>query len=120
MLLVDLLTPTEEASDAKTARLRLDSDLLAERLASVTDRLGQDAATRTIRIGCFIGSPTAAIPPRPGRPSFRRLGRRSIQPPLPLGYRGAGQFTSQRRQPLTDGRSSPGLQAGVSAPTEVR
>ena len=45
-LLVDLLTPEEEAFDARTARLRFDIDLLAERLVEVTDWLGDRAETR--------------------------------------------------------------------------
>jgi putative phosphoribosyl transferase len=38
-LLVDLLTPDEEAIDLRTAHLRFDIGLLAERLVGVTDWL---------------------------------------------------------------------------------
>src|SRR3977135_1795781 len=40
-LLIDLLTPHEEVIDARTAQLRFDIDLLAERLVDVTDWLAQ-------------------------------------------------------------------------------
>jgi putative phosphoribosyl transferase len=38
-LLIDLLTPAEESEDNRTARLRLDIDLLAEQLIGATDWL---------------------------------------------------------------------------------
>src|ERR687889_1809734 len=44
-LLIDLLTPEEEAVDLRTRRLRFDIGLLADRLAGATDRLGHDAGT---------------------------------------------------------------------------
>jgi putative phosphoribosyl transferase len=59
-LLVDLLTPEEEAFDARTARLRFDIDLLAERLVEVTDWLGDRAETRGLRLGYFGASTGAA------------------------------------------------------------
>ena len=59
-LLVDLLTPEEEAFDARTARLRFDIDLLAERLVEVTDWLGDRAETRGLRRGYFGASTGAA------------------------------------------------------------
>jgi putative phosphoribosyl transferase len=59
-LLVDLLTPEEEAFDARTARLRFDIDLLAERLVEVTDWLGDRAETRGLHRGYFGASTGAA------------------------------------------------------------
>jgi len=59
-LLVDLLTPEEEAFDARTTRLRFDIDLLAERLVEVTDWLGDRAETRGLRRGYFGASTGAA------------------------------------------------------------
>src|ERR687889_1472703 len=44
-LLIDLLTPEEEAVDLRTGHLRFDIGLLADRLAGATDRLGHDAGT---------------------------------------------------------------------------
>jgi pimeloyl-ACP methyl ester carboxylesterase len=59
-LLIDLLTPGEEAVDARTARLRFDIGLLATRLVGATDWLARDAATRALKIGYFGASTGAA------------------------------------------------------------
>src|SRR3989442_15953141 len=45
-LLVDLLTPEEEAVDAHSGHLRFNIGLLAERLVGATDWLGQHPETR--------------------------------------------------------------------------
>jgi dienelactone hydrolase len=58
-LLMDLLTPSEEAIDATTGRLRFDIGLLAERLIGATDWLGAEAETRDLRVGYF-GASTGA------------------------------------------------------------
>jgi dienelactone hydrolase len=58
-LLVDLLTPEEEAIDIRTAHLRFDIGLLAERLIGATDWLIEYADTRNLRIGYF-GASTGA------------------------------------------------------------
>lgn len=58
-LLIDLLTSPEEAVDMRTRHLRFDIDLLADRLAGVTDWLLQDLRTHGLRIGYF-GSSTGA------------------------------------------------------------
>jgi dienelactone hydrolase len=59
-LLVDLLTPDEDAIDARTARLRFDIGLLAERLVAATDWLTGHPATRDLRVGYFGASTGAA------------------------------------------------------------
>jgi len=59
-LLIDLLTPDEEAIDLRTAQLRFDIGLLAERLVGTTDWLTQHEATRHLRIGIFGASTGAA------------------------------------------------------------
>jgi putative phosphoribosyl transferase len=59
-LLIDLLTPSEEALDARTGRLRFDIRLLAERLLGATDWLGQQPGTRGLRLGYFGASTGAA------------------------------------------------------------
>jgi dienelactone hydrolase len=59
-LLVDLLTAEEEALDLRTAQLRFDIGLLAERLVGVTDWLLQDPETRQLQIGYFGASTGAA------------------------------------------------------------
>ena len=55
-LLIDLLTLEEESVDMRTAHLRFDIGLLAERLVAATDWLGEQEATRDLRIGYFGAS----------------------------------------------------------------
>jgi dienelactone hydrolase len=59
-LLIDLLTLHEEVVDARTAQLRFDIDLLAERLVDATDWLSQFPDTKHLRIGYFGASTGAA------------------------------------------------------------
>ena len=59
-LLMDLLTAAEEREDARTARLRFDIDLLAQRLAAAIDWLVENPATSNLRIGLFGASTGAA------------------------------------------------------------
>jgi putative phosphoribosyl transferase len=59
-LLVDLLTADEEAIDLRTAHLRFDIGLLAERLVGATDWLSQNPNTRHLRVGYFGASTGAA------------------------------------------------------------
>jgi putative phosphoribosyl transferase len=55
-LLFDLLTPEEELIDARTAELRFNIDLLAERLVHATKWAKQQEQTRDLRIGYFGSS----------------------------------------------------------------
>jgi putative phosphoribosyl transferase len=55
-LLVDLLTPDEEAIDMRTGHLRFDIGLLAERLIDATDWLTELAETAPLRVGYFGAS----------------------------------------------------------------
>jgi dienelactone hydrolase len=59
-LLIDLLTLDEEVIDARTAQLRFDIELLAERLVHATDWLTQSPDTKHLRIGYFGASTGAA------------------------------------------------------------
>jgi len=59
-LLIDLLTPVEEAIDRHTAHLRFDITLLADRLVAATDWLKQHPDTRGLSIGYFGASTGAA------------------------------------------------------------
>jgi putative phosphoribosyl transferase len=59
-LLIDLLTAEEEAVDARTAHLRFNIDLLAERLVEATDWLAQNPDTANLAIGYFGASTGAA------------------------------------------------------------
>jgi putative phosphoribosyl transferase len=55
-LLFDLLTPEEELIDARTAELRFDINLLAERLVHATKWTKEQKETRDLRIGYFGSS----------------------------------------------------------------
>jgi pimeloyl-ACP methyl ester carboxylesterase len=59
-LLLDLLTPQEEAIDLQTAHLRFDIPLLATRLIGATDWLARHPDTRALRFGYFGASTGAA------------------------------------------------------------
>jgi putative phosphoribosyl transferase len=59
-LLIDLLTAAEEGEDIRTARLRFDIGLLAERVVGATDWLTQNPATADLRVGYFGASTGAA------------------------------------------------------------
>src|SRR6266481_1425591 len=55
-LLFDLLTPEEESIDTRTAELRFNIGLLAERLVHATNWAKQQQETRSLRIGYFGSS----------------------------------------------------------------
>jgi putative phosphoribosyl transferase len=55
-LLIDLLTAEEEAVDARTAHLRFDIGMLADRLVGATDWLQRAPETRALRVGYFGAS----------------------------------------------------------------
>ena len=59
-LLLDLLTPAEEAVDMQTRHLRFDIELLARRLVGATDWLAEDSETAGLDIGLFGASTGAA------------------------------------------------------------
>ena len=59
-LLIDLLTASEEREDDRTARLRFDINLLAERVVGATDWLLKNAKSARLRIGYFGASTGAA------------------------------------------------------------
>jgi putative phosphoribosyl transferase len=59
-LLLDLLTPDEEAADEISGRLRFDIDLLAARLMEATSFVISNAPTRRLPVGLFGASTGAA------------------------------------------------------------
>jgi putative phosphoribosyl transferase len=59
-LLMDLLSPGEEAVDRRTARFRFDIELLGERLVQATDWTTTDDETSRLQIGYFGASTGAA------------------------------------------------------------
>jgi len=59
-LLMDLLTAREEAEDARTARLRFDIPMLAERVGGAIDWLSSERSVANLSVGCFGASTGAA------------------------------------------------------------
>jgi putative phosphoribosyl transferase len=59
-LLMDLLTPEEDEEDRRTARLRFDIVLLAERLIAAVDWVVGEPRTAGLPVGCFGASTGAA------------------------------------------------------------
>jgi dienelactone hydrolase len=55
-LLIDLLTPREEAIDEHTAEYRFDIPLLAERLVSIVDWMKTQPSTASLPVGLFGAS----------------------------------------------------------------
>jgi putative phosphoribosyl transferase len=59
-VLIDLLTPDEEAVDLQTAELRFDITLLGRRLAAITDWIGERPGLNQLELGYFGASTGAA------------------------------------------------------------
>jgi putative phosphoribosyl transferase len=59
-LLMDLLTPQEEAVDLRTRHLRFDIPLLARRVIASIDWVAADATAHDLPVGCFGASTGAA------------------------------------------------------------
>jgi len=59
-LLFDLLTPSEEAVDMRTGKLRFDIELLAERVVAATNWIAGNTETTSLRVGLFGASTGAA------------------------------------------------------------
>jgi putative phosphoribosyl transferase len=59
-VLADLLTPEEEAVDARTGALRFDIDLLSGRVTALTDRLVEQGRLAGLGVGLFGASTGAA------------------------------------------------------------
>jgi putative phosphoribosyl transferase len=59
-LLLDLLSPAEEAREALGGRLRFDIDVLAQRLQHASEWLKSEASTRSLPLGYFGASTGAA------------------------------------------------------------
>src|SRR5207237_4519640 len=56
-VLIDLLTPEEEAVDIQTAEFRFDIGLLADRVAEATDWLTNASFAAGTTVGCFGARP---------------------------------------------------------------
>src|SRR5260221_14209647 len=86
-LLLDLLTPDEEVIDMRTAHLRFDIGLLAQRLVGATDWLREQDETRGLAIGSFGASTgaAAALAAASPRPEAVRAGVSRGGRPEPAG-----------------------------------
>jgi putative phosphoribosyl transferase len=131
-LLVDLLTPSEEAVDMRTAHLRFDIELLASRLAGATDWLLNQSETRRLRIGYFGASTgagaalvaaaqrpesVAAVVSRGGRPDLAGPALARVQAPtllivgerdvpvIELNKQAAGHMQAETRIEIVPGAS---------------
>lgn len=95
-LLVDLFTPDEQRLDARTAHLRFDTRVVAERLVGATDWVAKQPSTEALPIG-YLGTgvgAAAALVAAVERPELvRALVSRGGRPDL------AGPVLSQVRAP---------------------
>jgi dienelactone hydrolase len=98
-LLLDLLTPSEEAADRESGHYRFDIRLLASRLVDVTDILAQDGRVASLPVGLFGASTGAgaalraaaarpeglrAVVSRGGRPDLAGAALASVRAPTLL------------------------------------
>ncbi len=104
-LLLDLLTPTEETEDQRTAELRFDIGLLAERLVGATDWVEENPPTQELCIGYFGASTGAgaalvaaserqqvrAVVSRGGRPDLAGPALKMVKAPTLLIVGGSDQ-----------------------------
>jgi len=109
-LLFDLLTPEEEAIDARTAELRFNIKLLAERLVHATNWAKRQQQTRNLRIGYFgsstggaaalvaaaeLAQQVGAVVSRGGRPDLAGAALPKVQAPTLLIVGGPGSDALQ-------------------------
>jgi putative phosphoribosyl transferase len=98
-LLLDLLTPAEDAADELTAEFRFNIPLLADRLLLATDWCARNDVTKDLRIGYFGASTGAAaalmaaarrpdtvrtVVSRGGRPDLAGAALRGVRVPVLL------------------------------------
>ena len=98
-LLIDLLTAQEEAIDNRTAHLRFDIDLLADRLVGAIEWLAREPSTSKLRVGMFgastgggaalvaaarVPARVAAVVSRGGRPDLAGAALPTVKAPTLL------------------------------------
>lgn len=119
-LLLDLLTPAEEAIDPQTAQHRFDIPLLASRVVSVADWLGTQPETGRLRIGVFgasTGAAAALIAAAERVGSIRAVVSRGGRPDL------AGDFLPRVRVPtllIVGGEDGQVIQINRQAASHMR
>ena len=114
-LLVDLLTEAEERIDARTAHLRFDIGLLADRLVGAIDWLARDPRTAALPVGLFGASTgggaalvaaaqrpdrVAAVVSRGGRPDLAGPALPTVRTPTLLIVGGDDVVITLNRQAL--------------------
>ena len=131
-LLIDLLTPQEEAVDMRTAHLRFDIDLLASRLVGTMGWMSREAQTRNLRVGMFGASTgggaalvaaarvperVAAVVSRGGRPDLAGAALPKVKAPtllivggddvpvIGMNREAYDQMTCERRMEIVPGAS---------------
>ncbi len=112
-LLMDLLTPAEEAIDQHTRHLRFNIPLLAQRVIGATQWLQQYAPTQSLKIGYFGASTGAgaalvaaaqcpkavrAIVSRGGRPDLAKKSLNQVKTPTLLIVGGRDQMVLNLNQ----------------------
>jgi dienelactone hydrolase len=119
-LLLDLLTPTEEAEDRASGPLRFDISLLARRLVAAAEWLHTEETTRHLPIGCFGASTGggAALVAAAARPDLiRTVVSRGGRPDL------AGEALSKVHTPtllIVGGRDGPVIGWNQEALAQLR
>jgi putative phosphoribosyl transferase len=131
-LLMDLLTAEEEAVDVRTARLRFDIPLLAERVIAAIDWLRPDVIGAELPVGAFGAStgaaaaliaaadrpqPIRAVVSRGGRPDLAGQALQRVKAPtlLIVGGRDTEVIRlNQSAQALLGGESQLEIVAGAS------
>ncbi len=119
-LLLDLLTPEEEAVDLRTRHLRFDIELLAQRLVNTTDWLARAQDTGNLPIGYFGASTGAgaALMAAAGRPdSVHAVVSRGGRPDL------AGEALPRVRAPtllIVGGEDAPVIDMNEDAMARMR
>ncbi len=121
-LLLDLLTQEEELVDTRTAHLRFDIELLADRLVATVQWLAREKATERLKVGLFGASTGAgaalvaaarlpdrisAIVSRGGRPDLAGAALPNVKAPTLLIVGGEDKPVIQMNQQAYERMSAP-------------
>jgi dienelactone hydrolase len=121
-LLVDLLTEEEEAVDERTAHLRFDIAMLAQRLVGICDWLADDERTEGFAVGYFGASTgggaalvaaaqqpdrVAAVVSRGGRPDLAGAALPAVQAPTLLIVGGRDDLVLRLNEDALDRLGAP-------------